>query len=138
MATTISDQALIKDLMKGDAYAFDKIFHRYNEKVYAFTLSNGHWVLAYNDLEDGRYSLAVSISEDEGKTWKYTRHIELDQADKNIDQRIKSSYPSIIQGKDGMIHVIYSYHMYYKIPDPETIKYVRFAERWIKEEGKYE
>ena len=40
MATTISDQALIKDLMKGDAYAFDKIFHRYNKKVYAFSLKN--------------------------------------------------------------------------------------------------
>ncbi len=39
-------------------------------------LANGHFCLVYNDTERGRNSLAVSISEDEGKTWKYTRHLE--------------------------------------------------------------
>ena len=29
-------------------------------------LANGNWVLIYNDLERGRYRLAVSLSEDEG------------------------------------------------------------------------
>ena len=43
------------------------------------TLANGHWILVYNDLEQGRYSLAVSISEDEGATWPWTRHLERDQ-----------------------------------------------------------
>ena len=96
------------------------------------TLVNGNWVLAYNDEEDGRYSLAVSLSEDEGKTWKYTRHIELD-LNKNRDKRDKFSYPSIIQGKDGMIHVIYSLHKYNTLPnDDDTIKYIRFSEEWIK------
>ena len=33
-----SDQQLIKNLLKGDAHAFEKVFHRYNEKVYAFSL----------------------------------------------------------------------------------------------------
>ncbi len=33
------------------------------------TLRNGHWVIAYNDTEDGRHSLAVSITTNEGKTW---------------------------------------------------------------------
>ena len=33
------------------------------------SLKNGNWVLAYNDTEDGRHSLAVSISTDEGLTW---------------------------------------------------------------------
>jgi len=33
---------------------------------------NGHWVLAYNDAEEGRHSLAVSLSTDEGKTWSHT------------------------------------------------------------------
>ncbi len=40
------------------------------------TLRNGHWVLAYNDTEKGRHSLAVSLSTDEGKTWSHTRHLE--------------------------------------------------------------
>ena len=32
-------------------------------------LANGHWVLVYNDAKDSRATLAVSISEDEGRTW---------------------------------------------------------------------
>ena len=32
-------------------------------------LANGHWILVYNDTSDDRNRLAVSLSEDEGKTW---------------------------------------------------------------------
>ena len=100
------------------------------------TLANGNWIIAYNDTEDGRYTLAVSLSEDEGKTWKYLRHIELD-LNEDFNKRNKASYPSIIQGKDGMIHVIYSYHKYNTLPyDDDTIKYIRFTEDWIKEGDK--
>ncbi len=100
------------------------------------TLANGNWIIAYNDTEDGRYTLAVSLSEDEGKTWKYIRHIELD-LNEDFNKRNKASYPSIIQGKDGMIHVIYSYHKYNTLPyDDDTIKYIRFTEDWIKEGDK--
>jgi predicted neuraminidase len=100
------------------------------------TLTNGHWIIAYNDAEDGRYTLAVSLSEDEGETWKYKRHIELD-LNEDVKKRNKYSYPSIIQGKDGMIHVVYSYHKYNTLPyDDDTIKYIRFSEEWIKEGDK--
>lgn len=95
------------------------------------TLTNGHWILAYNDTESGRYSLAVSLSEDEGRTWKYTRHLELDKRDREI--ATKSSYPSIIEGKEGVIHVIYSYHRNDSKGEPnETIKYARIDETWIR------
>lgn len=97
------------------------------------TLANGNWVIIYNDAEDGRYTLAASLSEDEGKTWKYIRHIELD-SNKDISKRDSYSYPSVIQGKDGMIHVIYSLHKYITKPlDDDAIKYIRFTEDWIKE-----
>ncbi len=95
------------------------------------TLKNGHWVLAYNDTEKGRNSLAVSLSTDEGKTWSYTRHLELDQRDLKI--ATKSSYPSIIEGAGGEIHVIYSFHRKDVKDGPsETIKYARIDESWIK------
>lgn len=95
------------------------------------TLRNGHWALAYNDTESGRHSLAVSLSEDEGKNWIYTRHLELDSRNREI--ATKSSYPSIIEGKDGKIHVIYSYHRNDRKNEPnETIKYARIDEDWIK------
>ncbi|RLD35157.1 MAG: neuraminidase (sialidase)-like protein [Bacteroidetes bacterium] len=94
------------------------------------TMKNGHWVLAYNDTEDGRNSLAVSISTDEGKTWSYTRHLESDERDLKI--ATQSSYPSIIEGKDGIIHVIYSFHRRdMEGKANETIKYARITEEWI-------
>ncbi len=42
----------------------------------AVKLANGHFLLLYNDTVRGRNSLAVSVSDDEGKTWKWTRHLE--------------------------------------------------------------
>jgi len=96
------------------------------------TLRNGHWVLAYNDTEDGRHSLAVSISADEGKTWEYTRQLERDTRDRQI--ATSSAYPSIIQGRDDTLHVVYSYHHNDRGVAPnKTIKYVKFNEEWVKQ-----
>ena len=96
------------------------------------TLQNGHWVLAYNDTEDGRHSLAVSISINEGKTWEYSRHLERDERVKHLATR--SAYPSIIQGSDDTLHVVYSYHHNDRKGAPnKTIKYAQFNEEWIKQ-----
>jgi predicted neuraminidase len=95
------------------------------------TMRNGHWALAYNDTEDGRHSLAVSISTDEGKSWQHTRHIERDLRGRQI--ATGSGYPSIIQGRDGTLHVVYSYHHKDRKGAPsKTIKYVQFNETWVK------
>jgi hypothetical protein len=64
-------------------------------------LANGHWVLVYNDSAESRASLAVSLSDDEGRTWKWTRHLEKHAAG-------RYHYPAVIQGRDGRIHAIYS------------------------------
>jgi len=95
--------------------------------VDAISLDNGNWVLVYNDVEDGRHSLAVSLSEDEGETWLWTRHLEKMEPGKG-----SFSYPSVIQSKDGTIHLSYSYHL----PDKKTIKHLAFSEEWIKEDEK--
>ena len=96
------------------------------------TLRNGHWVLAYNDTEEGRHSLAVSISADGGKTWQYTRHLERDLRGGGAT---RSHYPSIIQGRDGAIHAVYSYHYGDRRGGPnKTIKYVQFNEAWVRQE----
>ena len=96
------------------------------------TLRNGHWVLAYNDTENGRHSLAVSISTNEGKTWEYTRHLELDTRSRQI--ATSSAYPSIIQGRDATLHAVYSYHHNDRKGAPnKTIKYVKFNEAWVKQ-----
>jgi hypothetical protein len=107
-------------------------------------LANGHWILLYNDLEQGRWSLAVSLSEDEGQTWPWTRHLERDPDTADANARGEYHYPSIIQGRDGSLHATYSYF----IPPAQArtdvegrqlrkaIKHAHFNEAWIKANGK--
>jgi predicted neuraminidase len=85
-------------------------------------LANGHWVLVYNDSPRGRTSLAVSLSDDEGRTWRWTRHLE------RHDQG-QYHYPAVIQGDDGRIHVIYSYF----VADGKSMKHAAFDEPWIRQ-----
>jgi len=92
--------------------------------VDAIKLKNGNWVMVYNDLESDRYSVAVSLSDDEGKTWKWTKRLERDDNKKG-----SFSYPSVIQTKDGMIHLTYSYRMG---ENKKTIKHVSFTSKWVK------
>lgn len=97
----------------------------------AVRLKNGHWVITYNDTEQGRPNLAVSLSTDEGKSWESTRHLERD--DSSSVQGTRSHYPAIIQGKDGRLHLSYSYHRRNAGGQPsKTIKYARFSEDWIR------
>jgi predicted neuraminidase len=100
------------------------------------SLRNGHWVLIYNDTEINRNSLAVAISDDEGKTWRWKRHLEYDPPG---PQAGAYHYPSIIQARDGSLHASYSYHLNRRDlpldsqgkPARKTIKHVRFNEEWI-------
>jgi predicted neuraminidase len=88
----------------------------------AVRLENGNWVLVYNDTTSGRNSLAVSLSEDEGKSWKWTRHLER--------QALGSyHYPAVIQGRDGAIHVVYSYF----VVGGKSMKHAAFNEAWIRQ-----
>jgi len=88
-------------------------------------LRDGNWIMAYNDLERGRYSLAMALSDDEGATWKWKRHLD-GSPDKPANTQYH--YPSVIQAKDGEIHVSYSYFT----PEGKSIKHVRFNEDWVK------
>jgi len=86
--------------------------------VEAVLLKSGRLAMVYNDLKDGpRDSLAVSLSEDEGNTWPYTRHLERKKGG-------RYDYPSLVQAPDGTLHVTYSYNT-------QTIKYAHFNEAWV-------
>jgi len=101
------------------------------------TLANGLWVMAYNDgiINRGRQSLAISISANEGQSWDITRHLEVETRTDTI--MVEGSYPSIIQGEDGSLHVIYSYHYMNRGEQPrETIKYAHINKAWIMEGDK--
>lgn len=103
-------------------------------------LASGRWALVYNDLERGRHSLAVALSDDEGHTWPIVRHLERDPDGATGDQLGQYHYPSIIQSRDGMIHVTYSLFTppATSAKDAEgrllrkSIKHAAFDEAWIR------
>lgn len=96
-------------------------------------LRNGHWLLIGNDTEEGRYRLAVQISDDEGATWKWKRYLENSETSSRQEEY---HYPSVIQAKDGSLHASYSHH-WKPLPGDgdakpqKTIKHVHFNEEWV-------
>ncbi|MEO8027608.1 MAG: sialidase family protein [Bryobacteraceae bacterium] len=101
----------------------------------AIVLRDGSWAMIFNDLEKGRYSLAVAISDDEGVTWKWKRHIERDDRGQGASS---FHYPSIIQAQDGTLHASYSYFLNH-LPegaDRKSIKHAHFNIEWVKEPQK--
>src|SRR5690606_28916335 len=81
-----------------------------NSGTDAVTLSGGLQLIIYNPVTSGRNKLAIAGSYD-GKIWEKLIDLE-DQPSGEF------SYPAIIQDKDGIIHVTYTYNR-------ERIKYVQ-------------
>lgn len=109
--------------------------------VEAIVLRSGSWLLINNDLDQERHSLAVSLSDDQGITWKWKRHLEHD-----TDADIKAGagsyhYPSIIQSRDGTLHATYSFRQKKSETKPhasgkpasESIKHAHFNEAWVRQ-----
>jgi predicted neuraminidase len=94
--------------------------------VEAIALKDGSWLMVLNDTEKGRHSLAAWLSDDEGRTWKWKRHLELDNAQTKPGS---FSYPSVIQTKDGMIHATYSHSS----TAGQSIKHVMFNAEWVRQ-----
>lgn len=89
-----------------------------NSGTDAVTLKDGRHLLVYNhkkmaeswDQPQGRTPINVALSHD-GINWEAALILE--------DSPIKEySYPSVIQGKDGMVHIVYTWRR-------EKIKYVK-------------
>lgn len=94
--------------------------------VAALALDSGSWILAVNDLADGRHVLTLYLSEDEGETWPVKRALE------NLKPDMGSGhYPTLIQAADGTIHCTYTYEHKEKFAG-KTIKHVRFNEAWLR------
>lgn len=111
-----------------------------NSSVQLTTLSDGRLLLAFNNVsgsdvskqrrsvqgdkvvtKPGRTPLTVALSEDGGKTWPLLWDIQVEDEAFYRSKGQQYSYPSIVAGPDGWIHLAYSYLR-------EAIKYVRFPE----------
>lgn len=95
-------------------------------------LRSGKWVLINNDTESERDSLALTVSDDEGRTWSRKCHLEHDV---DPGEHGSYSYPSIIQASDGLIHITYTYTpngaTRAKLGPGKSIKHVTINEAWL-------
>jgi len=81
-------------------------------------LSSGRVILAFNNTSRGRTPLTVAISEDDCRTWHCRTDLETGPGE--------FSYPFLIQTRDGMIHLTYTYQRL-------GIKHISFREEWLEE-----
>lgn len=85
-------------------------------------LSSGDWILVLNDTEQGRHRLSMMLSRDEGKTWSVKKVLE-----ESTEGGDSFAYPSVIQARDGMIHLTYSFSG----STGKSIRHMTFSPDWI-------
>ena len=64
-------------------------------------MADGTVALVYNHTHSGRAPLNIAFSRDDGRTWSRPYVLE--------DQPGEYSYPAIIQARDGMLHITYTW-----------------------------
>jgi len=89
-----------------------------NSGIDAVSLKDGRYLLVYNPTKKNwgdRVPLTVAISND-GKVWKNVLELESVTNHETADEE-EYSYPSVIQTKDGLVHIVYTWNR-------KTVKYV--------------
>ena len=107
-----------------------------NASVSAIKLQSGEIALAYNvnaanRAEFGKVAwpglrnpVAVSVTEDHGKTWPIGRVFEPAEGYIGIENKTNNSqheYPTLYQDSNGVLHLVYAYK------NRLCVKYVRFT-----------
>ena len=78
-----------------------------------------------------RAPIALAISEDDGVTWDLRRIVESAEGycgRLNGSSNRRYGYPVLMQGRDGAIHLAYTWRQ------RRAIKYVKIDEAWIRGE----
>lgn len=88
-----------------------------NSGLDAIRLADGRLLLAFNDTASGRDNLRLAISTDDGTTWQRAGTLEA-EAGKEF------SYPTVLQTRDGLIHVTYTWKR-------RGIKHTVFNMAWV-------
>jgi predicted neuraminidase len=116
-----------------------------NASIQALKLASGNIAIIFNKFSANddpiktvwprqRYPVTVAISEDEGETWPYMRNLDTGDdfcGGANVHLNRRCAYPCILQTRDGLIHIGYSYR------NRQCIKYVHITEEWIRDRHDY-
>ena len=89
-----------------------------NSSVALIRLASGRLLLAGNP-ENSREAMLLWLSVDDGKTWQPSRTVETAP-----DGGAEFSYPALLLGRDGRIHLAYTWRR-------QGIKYATFSEAWL-------
>ena len=89
-----------------------------NSSVALLRMKSGRLLLAGNP-QNGREAMLLWISADEGKTWQASRTVE-----SAPDGGAEFSYPALLLGRDGQIHLAYTWRR-------QGIKHAAFSETWL-------
>ena len=87
-----------------------------NSAIDAVMLQDGRALLMYNHSARNRSPLNVAISED-GRTWQAVLVLE--------NGRGEYSYPAVIQSRDGLVHITYTWkreRIKHVVVDPQRLR----------------
>lgn len=119
------DSSSEQRIMQSWSYDFGKTWTRFssteladpNSGVDSVVLKDGRAIVAYNDSFRSRSSLSLAVSTDQGKSWAKAVEVENQPG-------AEFSYPAIIEGLDGMLHLTYTWkrtHIKHVTIDPSQI-----------------
>ena len=94
-----------------------------NAAIAGLQLPNGDRLMVLNDLESARHRLVLAMAPAGTNNWNAIAELESDQTLTNGLYR-EFSYPTILLGADGQVHIIYTY-------DRQKMKHIQFDPRWI-------
>jgi predicted neuraminidase len=87
-----------------------------NSGIDAVTLRDGRHLIVYNHTTRGRSPLNIAISND-GRRWDAALVLESEPGE--------YSYPAVIQGSDGLVHITYTWRrrrIKHVVIDPAALK----------------
>jgi len=89
-----------------------------NSGLDAVTLGDGRHLIVYNHATEARSPLNIALSRD-GRTWEAALVLESGQGE--------YSYPAVIQGSDGLVHITYTWkrqRIKHVVIDPQRLQAV--------------
>jgi predicted neuraminidase len=94
-----------------------------NSAVAGLRLNSGARILVLNNIEAGRYRLALMMADAKSSQWQVIEVVEDDEA--LSEQRKEFSYPYLISASGNDAHLVYTW-------DRKKIRHLYFSSAWLE------
>lgn len=98
-----------------------------NSAVSMLRLGGDELLVAFNNSEEERDNLTLAISADRGIHWRIAAVVE-DASRESGRRDARYSYPWLVAGEDGLIHLLYTWHK-------QRIRHLLFNRAWLDGQG---